>query len=244
MEIVWDAFAQAALRLFGGDPATYTVIGLSLRVSGLSLLIATALGVPLGYLIGSRRFRGRGLVTAIVNTGMGLPPVVVGLMVYILISRSGPLSEAYVALVGEAMPRLLYTVPAMIIAQVMISTPIVTGVTLAAVGAVPAELRLQARSLGASHLQEAVLTIREARWGVMAAIAAGFGGIISEVGAVNMVGGNIEGKTRVMTTAIQLETGQGNFGLALGLGLILLGIAFVIMNAFTRVQHSGSRYER
>lgn len=244
MEVFWNATVEAARLLFGGDASTYEIIGLSLRVSGLSLLIAAAIGVPLGYLIGSRRFRGRGLVTAVVNTGMGLPPVVVGLIVYILISRSGPLADAYVALLNEAMPRLLYTVPAMVMAQVLISTPIVTGVTLAAVGAIPAELRLQARSLGASRVQEAVLTIREARWGVMAALAAGFGGIISEVGAVNMVGGNIEGKTRVMTTAIQLETGQGNFGLALGLGLILLGIAFVIMNAFTRVQQSGGRYER
>lgn len=244
MEVFWNAIVEAASRLFGGDTATYEIIGLSLRVSGLSLLIAGALGVPTGYLIGSRRFRGRGLVTAVINTGMGLPPVVVGLVVYILISRSGPLADAYAALLQEAMPRLLYTVPAMVIAQVLISTPIVTGVTLAAVGSIPAELRLQARSLGASRLQEAWLTIREARWGVMAALAAGFGGVISEVGAVNMVGGNIEGKTRVMTTAIQLETGQGEFGLALGLGLILIGIAFVIMNAFTRVQQSGGRYER
>lgn len=244
MDVLWNAIAEAVSRLFGADPSTYEIIGLSLRVSGLSLLIAAAIGVPAGYLVGSRRFPGRGLVTAVINTGMGLPPVVVGLLVYIVISRSGPLADAYATLVGEAMPRLLYTVPAMIIAQVLISAPIVTGVTLAAVGSVPAELRLQARSLGASRAQEAALTIREARLGVMAAIAAGFGGVISEVGAVNMVGGNIEGKTRVMTTAIQAETGQGNFGLALGLGLILIGIAFVIMNAFTRVQQSGGRYER
>lgn len=244
MEVFWNAGVEALTLLFGGDAATYEIIGLSLRVSGVSLLFAAALGVPIGYLIGSRRFRGRGLVTAVVNTGMGLPPVVVGLVVYILISRSGPLADAYTAILGETMPRLLYTVPAMMIAQVLISTPIITGVTLAAVGSVPPELRLQARSLGASRLQEAVLTIKEARWGVMAAIAAGFGGIISEVGAVNMVGGNIQGKTRVMTTAIQQQTSQGELGLALGLGLILIGIAFVIMNAFTRVQQSGGRYER
>jgi tungstate transport system permease protein len=203
-----------------------------------------AVGIPGGYWIGSRRFRGRGLLIALINTGMGLPPVVVGLVVYILISRSGPLADAHLAIFNEVMPRLLYTVPAMVIAQVIISTPLVTGVTLAAVGSVPAELRLQARSLGASWLHEAALTLKEARWGVMSAVAAGFGGIISEVGAVNMVGGNIAGKTRVMTTAIMLETGMGNFGLALGLGIILLGISFVIMNGFTRAQQSGARYER
>ena len=244
MEVFWNATVEAATLLFGGDAGTYEIIALSLRVSGISLLIAMAIGVPLGYLIGSRRFGGRGLVVALINTGMGLPPVVVGLVVYILVSRSGPLADVHFSLFNEAMPRVLYTIPAMVIAQVIISTPLVTGVTLAAVGSVPAELRLQARSLGASRLQEAALTLKEARWGVMAAVAAGFGGIISEVGAVNMVGGNIEGKTRVMTTAIMLETGQGNYGLALGLGIILLGIAFVIMNGFTRVQQSGGRYER
>ncbi len=244
MEIFWNAIAEAVGLLFGRDAGTYEIIGLSLRVSGVSLLLAMAIAIPAGYVIGSRRFPGRGLTIALVNTGMGLPPVVVGLVVYMLISRSGPVYDAYLSLTGGIMPRILYTVPAMVMAQVIISTPIVTGVTLAAVGSVPAELRLQARSLGASRLHEAALTIKEARWGVMAAIAAGFGGIISEVGAVGMVGGNIEGQTRVMTTAIQLETGQGHFGLALGLGLILIGIAFVIMNGFTRVQQSGGRYER
>lgn len=244
MEIFWDAIVEAFKLLFGGDSGAFEIIALSLRVSGVSLLIAMAVGIPGGYWIGSRRFRGRGLLIALINTGMGLPPVVVGLVVYILISRSGPLADAHLAIFNEVMPRLLYTVPAMVIAQVIISTPLVTGVTLAAVGSVPAELRLQARSLGASWLHEAALTLKEARWGVMSAVAAGFGGIISEVGAVNMVGGNIAGKTRVMTTAIMLETGMGNFGLALGLGIILLGISFVIMNGFTRAQQSGARYER
>lgn len=244
MEVFWNAGIEAIERLFSLDPYTYGIIGLSLRVSGLSLLIAMAIGIPLGYMVGSRRFPGRRVLMAVVNTGMGLPPVVVGLVVYMLLTRSGPLADAYRLALAQEWPRLLYTVPAMVIAQVMISTPLVMGVTLAAVGSVPAELRLQARSLGASRWQEAILTLKEARRGVMAAVAAGFGGIISEVGAVNMVGGNIEGKTRVMTTAIQLETGQGNFGLALGLGFILLGIAFVIMNGFTGIQQSGGRYER
>lgn len=244
MEVFWQAAVDAFQLLFGLDADTYEIIGLSLKVSGLSLIIAAAIAIPLGYVIGSRQFRGRSLTVALVNTGMGLPPVVVGLVVYILISRSGPLADVYLHFLEGPWPRILYTLPAMVMAQVIISMPIITGVTLAAVGSVPTELRLQARSLGASKIQEAALTIKEARWGVMAAVAAGFGGIISEVGAVDMVGGNIEHKTRVMTTAIKLETGQGHFGMALGLGLILIGIAFVIMNAFTRVQQSGGRYER
>lgn len=244
MEVFWKAITEGVQLLGSGDPYTYGIIALSLRVSGISLLIAAALGIPLGYLIGSRRFPGRGLVNSIINTGMGLPPVVVGLIVYMLVSRSGPLSEAWTAWLGGIMPRILYTVPAMISAQVIISLPLVVGVTLAAVGSVPVELRLQARSLGASKWQEAALTIKEARRGVMAAVAAGFGGIISEVGAVSMVGGNIEGSTRVMTTAIVLETNKGNFGKALALGFILIGIAFLIMNGMTWLQQSGGRYER
>lgn len=244
MEVFWNAGTEAIRLLFGLDPETFEIIELSLRVSGFSILIASAIGIPLGYIIGSRRFGGRTALVAFVNTGMGLPPVVVGLIVYILISRTGPLADAYGAFTSAAWPRLLYTVPAMVMAQVIISAPIVTGFTLAAVGSLPAELRLQVRSLGASRWQEALLALKEARRGVMAAVAAGFGGVISEVGAVAMVGGNIAGKTRTMTTAIQEETSQGNFGLALGLGLILLVISFVIMNGFTRVQQSGGRYER
>ncbi|MGB4594016.1 MAG: ABC transporter permease [Coriobacteriia bacterium] len=244
MEVFSKAISEGAGLLSSGDPYTFGIMALSLRVSGISLLIAMLLGIPAGYLIGSRRFAGRGFINAIVNTGMGLPPVVVGLIVYMFVSRSGPLSEIWTNWFGGIMPRILYTVPAMVMAQVIISLPIITGVTLAAVGSVPIELRLQARSLGASRWHEAALTIKEARRGVMAAVAAGFGGIISEVGAVSMVGGNIEGSTRVMTTAIVLETNKGNFGKALALGFILIGIAFIIMNGMTWLQQSGGRYER
>lgn len=244
MEIYWKAIVEGAGLLSSGDPYTFGIIALSLRVSGLALLIATMLGIPIGYLLGSKRFVGRGLINAIVNTGMGLPPVVVGLVVYMFVSRSGPLSEVWTSWFGGIMPRILYTVPAMLIAQVIISLPLIIGVTFAAVGSVPFELRLQARSLGASRWHEAALTIKEARRGVMAAVAAGFGGIISEVGAVSMVGGNIEGSTRVMTTAIVLETNKGNFGKALALGFILIGIAFIVMNGVTWLQQSGGRYER
>ena len=244
MDAIGTAVVEAAKLLFGGDWGLWEIILLSLRVSGLSLLIAVMFSVPLGYLIGSRRFAGRGLVMVLVNTGMGLPPVVVGLMVYILLSRSGPIADAWTSWTGSDAPRMLFTVPAMMIAQVVISSPLVMGVTAAAIGSVPVELRLQARSLGASAVQEAALVLKEARRGVMAAVVAGFGGIISEVGAVMIVGGNVEHSTRVMTTAIVLEVRKGNFGLALGLGFILIAISFAVNNGLTALQQSGGRYER
>jgi len=244
MDLIPNAIGEAGRLLFSGDSGVWGIIGLSLRVSGISVLIATLIGVPIGYLVAVRRFVGRRLALVLVNTGMGLPPVVAGLIVYVVVSRQGPLFEVWEQITGTLPERILYTVPVMIAAQVIISTPLVIGVAAAAIGSVPVEMRLQARSLGASPLQEAMLTIREARRGVMAAIVAGFGGIISEVGAVMMVGGNIQGRTQVMTTAIVEETRAGNFGLALALGFILIGIAFVINNGLTALQQSGGRYER
>ena len=198
------------------------------------LIVVLVLGVPLGYALGASRFSGRKVMLVLVNTGMGLPPVVAGLVVYLTLSRSGPVGDW----------GLLFSQPAMIVAQVLIATPLVLGVTAAATGSVPLELRLQARSLGASRLQEAWLVLKEARRGVMAAVVAGFGGVISEVGAVMMVGGNIRGSTRVMTTAIVLETRRGEFGAALALGLILIGMAAIINVLLTTLQHGGARYER
>lgn len=234
MDAFWSAIVEAVNLLVSGAAGVWEIIGLSLRVSGLSVVIATAIGVPLGYLVGAKRFVGRRLALIIVNTGMGLPPVVAGLIVFMFLSRSGPMGGL----------GLMFSVPAMIVAQVLIATPLVLGVTAAAVGSVPLELRLQARSLGASLWQEAVLTVKEARRGVMAAVVAGFGGIISEVGAVMIVGGNIKGSTRTMTTAIVQETSEGRFGTALALGFILIGIAFAINNGLTWLQQSGGRYER
>lgn len=244
MEVLWNAVIDAGRLLFTGEVSVWEIIALSLNVSGISVLIAMAIGIPLGYLIGSRRFVGRRFINVLVNTGMGLPPVVVGLIVYMFLSRSGPVSDVWQWITGQIPPRMLFTVPAMVVAQVIISTPLVTGVTAAAIASVPVELRLQARSLGASAWQEGVLTIKEARKGVMAAVVAGFGGIISEVGAVMIVGGNIEHSTRVMTTAIVLEARKGNFGIALALGFILIGLSFVINNGLTALQQSGGRYER
>jgi tungstate transport system permease protein len=184
-------------------------------------VIATVLGVPAGAALALSRFPGRRLVVALVFTGMAFPPVVVGLFVYMALSRSGVLGSMNWAWVPS-----LFTPGAMILAQTVIAFPLVAGFTMAAVSGVDPALRLQVRSLGASNMQSTLAVLDEARTGVIASIVAGFGGIISEVGAVMLVGGNIEGRTRVLTTAIVLETNKGNFDTALALGFILLGIAF------------------
>ena len=224
------------LQLFGNAASDlWTVIGTSLAVSGTATVIATIIGLPLGYVLGTGLFRGKRAVALLtillVNTGMGLPPVAVGLVVYLLLSRTGPLG-----FMG-----LLFSQPAMIIAQVIIATPLVAGVAAAVVASVPQEMRLQARSLGAGRLREAWLTLLETRKGIMAAIVAGFGGVMSEVGAVMMVGGNIQGSTRVMTTAIVLETRQGNFAEAGALVIVLIGLALMVNGALTALQMTGTR---
>jgi tungstate transport system permease protein len=210
----------------GFDPELWRVVWLSLGVAGSAVVLAAAVGVPLGALLGLSRFRGRGLLAALVYTGMGLPPVVVGLVVYLLLSRSGPL-----AFLGW-----LFTPQAMILAEAIIALPLVAGVTMAAVAAVPAELPQQLLSLGATRRQARRTILREARAGVAVALAAGFGRCISEVGAALMVGGNIQGHTRVLTTAIVLETGKGEFALALALGGWLLGLALAANLLILRVQ--------
>ena len=207
------------------------IIFLSLKVSGLALFFSALLGLPLGVFIGLYRFPGRRLVTALLYTGMGFPPVVIGLFVYLLLSRNSILGGLNLPFIPS-----LFTPGAMILAQTIIAFPLVAGFTSAAVAGVDPQLRLQVVSLGATKTQTAMTVLREARVGVIAAIVAGFGSIISEVGAVMLVGGNIEGRTRVMTTAIVLETRKGNFDLAIALGLILLAITFVTNLAILRFQ--------
>lgn len=185
-------------------------------MTGVALVLATLAGVPLGAAFGLGRFRGRQVVALVLYTGMGLPPVVVGLFVYMLLSRSGPLGPL----------GWLFTPEAMILAQAVIAFPLVAGLTMSAVAGVDPAVRQQVMALGASRWQTAWTVLREARVGVTAAIVAAFGGIISEVGAVMLVGGNIEGQSRVLTTAIVLYTRQGDFAMALALGLILIGVAF------------------
>ena len=196
----------------------WSVILLSLQVSGLALLFAAFIGVPFGAWLALTRFRGRSLVLAVLYTCMGLPPVVVGLMVYLLLSQTGPFAQL----------QWLFTTNAMVMAQTAISTPIVAGTVMAAVSGVEPDLRRQLLSLGATPLRAMWDVIFEARCGGLLALVAGFGRNISEVGAVMLVGGNIEGFTRVLTTAIVLETRQGKFDLAVSLGLVLLGVSFLV----------------
>ena len=200
-------------------------------MTGTALLIATVLGVPLGAVIGLSRFTGKRVVTAVLYTGMGLPPVVVGLMVYLLLSRSGPLGAL----------AWLFTPNAMIAAQIVIALPMTMGLTMTSVESVSPELRRQVIALGATRAQTAWTILTEARIGVTAAIVAAFGGIISEVGAVMLVGGNIAGQTRVLTTAIVLNTRQGDFSLALALGVILLTMTFGVNVALMKLSQPGSR---
>ncbi len=207
------------------------IIVLSLQVSGAALLFSTLIGIPTGALLGLTRFTGRKLVVALLYTGMGFPPVVIGLFVYLLLSRSGLLGSLHLPF----MPTL-FTPEAMVLAQSIIAFPLVAGFTMAAVMGVNPHLRQQVQALGATKRQAAMAVLMEAKVGVIVAVIAGFGGIISEVGAVMLVGGNIEGRTRVLTTAIVLETRQGEFRLAIILGLILLGITFIINLLMLRLQ--------
>jgi len=209
------------------------IVLLSLRVSGIALFFATLIGVPVGIFLGLKRFRGRRAAVSFVYTGMGFPPVVIGLFVYLLLSRNGPLVELNIAILPQ-----LFTPGAMILAQIIIAFPLVAGFTMAAVMSVDPQVRLQVRSLGATEAQTALTVLSEARLGDIVAVVAGFGAIISEVGAVMLVGGNIAHQTRVLTTAIVLETRKGNFDLALALGAILLALAFIANLIMMRLQGS------
>jgi len=203
------------------DPALFEIVTLSLRVSGIALLFSTLIGIPLGAALGLSRFSGRRLVIALLYTGMGFPPVVVGLFVYLMLSHSGPLGGLNLPFIPP-----LFTPGAMVVAQCIISFPLVAGFTMAAVMGVDPHLRQQVRALGATRWQTTSAVLMEARVGVIISIIAGFGSIISEVGAVMMVGGNIEHRTRVLTTAIVLETRKGTFDLAIALGVVLLALSF------------------
>jgi tungstate transport system permease protein len=232
--IYLNAVIDAFRLIFGGSADVWPVILLSLSVSGFAISLATLIGVPFGYWLGVSRFSGRALIFILVNTGMGFAPVVIGLMVYLTLSRAGPLGFLH----------MLFTPSAMVIAQVIIATPLVMGVTTASIASVAPDLRLQLRALGASRVQETVAVLKEARRGVMAAVIAGFGGIISEVGAVMIVGGNIEGSTRVMTTAIVFNVRRGRFDLAMAWAVVLMGIALVANVLLTTYQNLGQSYER
>jgi len=198
----------------------------SLQISGTATLISLIIGIAISLTIALNKFPGKRLLISLINTGMGMPPVVVGLIVSIMLWRSGPLGSM----------ALLYTPTAIVIAQVLIATPIITAISLAALQNLPPLLRLQILALGASRRQMVWMLVREARLPILAAVMAGFGGIISEVGASMMVGGNIKGQTRVLTTATVLETSKGNFEIAIAFGIILLLLAFTFNLILTRIQ--------
>jgi len=198
--------------LVSGDQHVWEILGRSLVVSGVSVVLGSAIGMPIGILVGLRRFPGRRLAASLLNMGVGLPPVVVGLFVYLVLSRSGPLGFM----------DLLFTPSAMIIAQTILAAPVTGALTFSAVAGADPAARMTAYSLGATDRQATLALLGEARFAMGAAVISGFGAVISEVGAVMIVGGNIAGYTRVMTTAIVLETGRGDFALAIALGIVLL----------------------
>lgn len=221
-----DAFREALRLLFGSNSVAYSIIARTLVVSGSATLIAMMAGVPLGYLVARARFAGRTFLLSAVNTGMGMPPVVIGLVVWLILARSGPLGSF----------ELIYTKRAMVIAQVIIALPLIVGFTAASVQALPVRLPDLLKSLGAGRLRTLLLISAEARLGLLAAVMAGFGAIVSEVGAAMTVGGNLEGSTRVLTTAIVTTTGRGEVPMALALGLILLALSFAVNAVLTALQ--------
>jgi tungstate transport system permease protein len=226
MDLIAEGVRQAVGLLASGDPEVLAVLLLSLQVSGTATFLALLFGIPVGVVLALARFPARTLVVSAVNTGMGLPPVVVGLFVTLVLWRNGPLGEW----------EILYTPAAIVLAQAVIATPLVTGITLAAVQNVPPQFRLQLLGLGASRPQMVLLVLREARLPMLAAVMAGFGGVISEIGASMMVGGNIKGSTRTLTTAMVLETGKGNFEVAIAFALLLLALVFAVNWALTTIQ--------
>lgn len=226
MELLWDGIKHAVSLLAAGNIEVLRITLLTLQVSGTATVLSLLLGIPLGIFVALSRLPGRSATAALVNTGMGLPPVVVGLVVSILLWRSGPLGFL----------EFIYTPMAMVIAQVVIAFPIVAALTMAAFQTLNPNLSLQLLGIGASRLQLLCLLCKEARLPLLAAVMAGFGRLISEVGASMMVGGNIRGETRVLTTATVLETGKGNFEIAIALGFILLALSFAVNFLLTYIQ--------
>lgn len=229
MDLFFDGLVRAATLIIQGDPELIRVTLMSLRVSGTAILLCLLVGVPLGTAIALSRFRGRGLVLALVNSGMGMPPIVAGLIVSVMLWRTGPFGQM----------RLLYTPTAMVIAQCVIALPVVVGLTVAAIQQLNPKLRLQILGLGASRTQLIWLLVREARLPLLAAAMAGFGAVISEVGASIMVGGNLLGQTRVLTTATVMEVSKGEFGTAMALSMVLLLLVYSVNAVLTWVQQRG-----
>jgi tungstate transport system permease protein len=226
MELIFEGIKRAFILIFTFDPEVMSITLLSLKISGAATFISLLIGISVGTSVALSTFPGKKIVVSLINTGMGLPPVVVGLFVSIFLWRNGPLG-----FLG-----ILYTPLAMIVAQTIIATPIVMGITVAAMQQLPKKLRLQILALGASRVQMVWMLIKEARLPLLASVMAGFGGVISEIGASIMVGGNIKGYSRVLTTATVMETGRGNFEVAIALSIILLLLAYTINLILTHIQ--------
>jgi tungstate transport system permease protein len=231
MNLIWEGIRNGIQLLLGSDPEVWQITLLSLQVSGLATLISLLVGLPLGTVLALGRFPGRSFLLSLINTGMALPPVVVGLVVSILLWRSGPLGSL----------GLIYTPAAIVIAQTIIAAPVVTGLTAAALQQLDPRLRLQLLGLGASPAQMVLALWWEARLPLLAALMAGFGSVISEVGASMMVGGNIRGQTRVLTTAIVLETSRGQFARAIALSFLLLALTYGVNLTLTWIQQRETR---
>ncbi|MFI6634857.1 ABC transporter permease [Nonomuraea fuscirosea] len=226
MDVLFDGFVDAVKLLLSGDEDSWSIIALTLRVSLTATAIALLVGLPLGAIVALARFPGRRVLLAAANTGMGMPPVVVGLFVTVLLWRSGPLGGL----------GLLYTPTAMIVAQAAIATPVVIALVAAALQQVDPDFRVQMQALGANRVRAFAALLGEARLPLFAGTMAAFGAVVSEVGAAQMVGGNLVGQTRVLTTAAVLATSRGQFSLAIAFGLILLFIAFGVNLSLTLVQ--------
>jgi len=231
MHLIWDGIREAFHILGTGDYSLWQIALRSLFISGSAVAISLVIGIAVGSLLAFNEFPGRNLAFTLVNTGMGLPPVVVGLLVAIFLWRSGPLGQL----------NLIYTPAAMIIAQTVIAAPIVTGFTAAALRSLSPRLRSQLYALGASRLQMLWLVLWEAKLPLLAAVMAGFGGAVSEIGASMMVGGNLAGQTRVLTTAVVLEVSRGEFAPAIALSIVLLALIFAVNLILTTVQQQEQR---
>lgn len=231
MERLLEGFVEAFQLIIAFDPELVQIVILSLRVSISAIIISTLIGIPLGSLLGLKSEKRTRLINKIIFTFMGMPPVVAGLIIYLILSRQGPLG-----ILG-----ILYSPTAMIIAQVFLATPIVTGLSMVGIRSRGSEVEETARSLGAGSFLTTWTVIKEARFALLGAVVSGFSRVIAEVGAVMIVGGNIAGHTRVMTTAITLETRKGNFELAIGLGIILLLISFVVNSILYNIQKGGNK---
>jgi tungstate transport system permease protein len=234
MNFIWEGVRKALDLLAEGNSEVFEVLGVTMHVAVFATLLALLVGLPLGLAFGLGRFRGRGIGLALLNAGLGLPPVVVGLVVALFLFRGAPLGGL----------ELIYTVNGIILAQAILAFPIVGAFTASAVEAVPASLFDQARALGASRRQLATLALREARIGVIGATIAAFGSAVSEVGAVVLVGGNIHGQTQTLATAVLAEVSAGEYGTAIAFGILLLGLILICAGMLTLFQHGGRERER